>query len=237
MVDDDDDPAGGGINPGPLNSSPQSLADLNGVPLFQADDGVNGAELWRSDGTAAGTSMVDDDDPADCGINAGAAASAPAYLTRMGGAVFFAAPNFDAADALRNTELWRADGTSAGTSMVAEVNPSPPSWGSEPYGTAAGTTVLEDSVPGGGINPGDANSSPHQLTNLGGTVFLAANDGGHGDELWRTLVEAPPAPPVTTTTPNAGPTGQRAAALKKCRKVKKKKTRKRCRKRAKRLPL
>ena len=31
--------------------------------FFQADDGVNGRELWTSDGTAAGTQMVKDIDP------------------------------------------------------------------------------------------------------------------------------------------------------------------------------
>ena len=44
------------------------------------------------------------------------------------------------------------------------------------------------------------------------------------------------APPVTTTPP-PGPTGQRAAALKKCAKIKNKRKKKKCKKRARRLPV
>ena len=31
--------------------NPQDLVDVNGIIYFSADDGVNGRELWRSDGT------------------------------------------------------------------------------------------------------------------------------------------------------------------------------------------
>jgi ELWxxDGT repeat protein len=42
-----------------VGSDPSSLTALgNGKVLFNADDGVNGRELWTTDGTAAGTRLV-----------------------------------------------------------------------------------------------------------------------------------------------------------------------------------
>ena len=55
------------INPGSWQHSariPANLTNVGGTLFFTANDGVNGTELWKSDGTAAGTVMVKD-------INAG----------------------------------------------------------------------------------------------------------------------------------------------------------------------
>jgi hypothetical protein len=45
-------------------------------------------------------------------------------------------------------------------------------------GTAAGTVLAMD------INPGAPSSSPHDLANVNGTLFFAADDGVHGVEPW-----------------------------------------------------
>ena len=37
-----------------------SLTVLNGTMYFNANDGIHGTQLWKSDGTAAGTTMVTD---------------------------------------------------------------------------------------------------------------------------------------------------------------------------------
>ena len=45
---------------GSASSSPENLTDVNGTLFFRANDGTNGQELWKSDGTEAGTVMVKD---------------------------------------------------------------------------------------------------------------------------------------------------------------------------------
>jgi ELWxxDGT repeat protein len=45
-------------------------------------------------------------------------------------------------------------------------------------GTAAGTVLVKD------IYPGGDSSWPSSLTEAGGHVFFTADDGVHGDELW-----------------------------------------------------
>src|SRR4051812_40225926 len=49
------------INPGSVGSfapAGNETANVNGVVFFTANDGVNGVELWKSDGTASGTTLV-----------------------------------------------------------------------------------------------------------------------------------------------------------------------------------
>jgi ELWxxDGT repeat protein len=46
------------IFPGNLNSSPAYLTNVNGRLVFAANDGVNGEEIWTSDGTAVGTNLL-----------------------------------------------------------------------------------------------------------------------------------------------------------------------------------
>jgi ELWxxDGT repeat protein len=61
--------------------------------FFRADDGTTGRELWTSDGTAAGTTLVKDIHPAGD--------SSPHNLTNVNGTLFFAA-----ADGTTGIELW-----------------------------------------------------------------------------------------------------------------------------------
>ncbi|MEX0897910.1 MAG: ELWxxDGT repeat protein, partial [Steroidobacteraceae bacterium] len=68
------------INPGE-GLFPHALTRLGGTLFFVADDVAHGWELWKSDGTAAGTMLVKD-------INPGPEASFPTHLTVVGGTLF-----------------------------------------------------------------------------------------------------------------------------------------------------
>ena len=46
------------INPGAGSGGPVELTDVNGTLYFTASEGNHVSELWRSDGTEAGTSLV-----------------------------------------------------------------------------------------------------------------------------------------------------------------------------------
>ena len=88
-----------------------SLTAFNGGVVFRRLDfgGTTGSELWKSDGTAAGTMIVKD-------INPGAGHSVPSNLSVMGDYVYFSAD-----DGTVGTELWRSDGTAAGTELVKDI--------------------------------------------------------------------------------------------------------------------
>jgi ELWxxDGT repeat protein len=161
------------------------LTDVGGTLFFKASG--DGSELWKSDGTAAGTEMVKNINPAYSGNN-------PSLLTNVGGTLFFTAD-----DGTNGYELWKSDGSATGTVMVKDINPagSGPEYltnvggtlffraddgnGKELWksdGTAAGTEMVKD------INP-VGSSSPEFLTDVGGTLFFRADDGTNGRELWQ----------------------------------------------------
>ena len=63
---------------------------------FQADDGISGAELWRTDGTDAGTVLVKD-------LLPGSRGSAPKYMTVFKNKLYFQANGVDTTWILTNT--------------------------------------------------------------------------------------------------------------------------------------
>jgi ELWxxDGT repeat protein len=116
------------IGPGIRTAQPFYLTVAGDTVFFVAEDGRTGRELYKTDGTAAGTGMVKEIRPGSLQPNIRS-------LTALNGAVLFGAE-----DGVHGGELWRSDGTAAGTSMLAELAPGPGgSWPDE--FTAAGPLV------------------------------------------------------------------------------------------------
>jgi ELWxxDGT repeat protein len=184
-------------------STPPEALTIGAWIYFAAESAELGIELWRTDGTAAGTQLVRD-------INLGIASSAPQQFAALGGVLYFSATG----SLSEGRELWRSDGTASGTYRVREIflglDGSDPrhliaigsyvyfsaehdSYGRELWrtdGTALGTTLVVDAKPGlgHGVSP-DAVIVPG-IRSAFGTNFSAAywacDDGVHGEELWET---------------------------------------------------
>jgi ELWxxDGT repeat protein len=86
--------------------------------IFNGYQAATGYELWVSDGTPGGTSILED-------INPGAGDSYPIGLLEHEGYVYFSA-----ADDGSNYELWRTDGTADGTQLFLDLAPGA---SSDPY--------------------------------------------------------------------------------------------------------
>ena len=188
------------IRPGPAGSKPglggdrlTEMVTVNNTLYFVANDGTNGYELWKSDGTAAGTVIVKD-------IVPGSGNSYPSNLRNVNGALFF-----DTASGPRQIEIWKSDGSPEGTLLLktfqsgglgASVNlngtlffnadddvdfqPSAGIWKTD--GTPEGT--LRVGGPGHGS----------EFINVGGTLFFV-----HAKQLWKSNGTAAGTVPVKTS--------------------------------------
>ncbi|MCP9787052.1 ELWxxDGT repeat protein, partial [Cyanobium sp. N5-Cardenillas] len=130
----------------PINT----VGAVDGKAVFIANDGVSGSELWISDGTPSGTKILKDIQPG--GINSNGALGAGA------GILFNGELYFRGTTTAEGAELWKTDGTEAGTVLVADINP--------------GT--------------GSSNVDFLFSTILNGRLYFRATTPGEGLELWST---------------------------------------------------
>ena len=72
------------IRSGSSSSSPSYLTAVGNTLYFRSDDGTNGEELWKSDGTSLGTVLVKD-------LYSGSDGSGLMQLTVVGDTLYFRA--------------------------------------------------------------------------------------------------------------------------------------------------
>ncbi|MEQ1906759.1 MAG: ELWxxDGT repeat protein [Pirellulaceae bacterium] len=126
------------------SSDPKDLTVVGNSIYFTAWTSVSGRELWKTDGTSAGTVLVED---LKSGFGSG---SNPEELTKFGNLLLFSAN-----DGVAGRELWISGGTANSTFMVKDVN------------------------------PGIASSNPRELTVAGDKVFFSAFNHDSGREVWK----------------------------------------------------
>jgi len=166
---------------------------IGGTAYFTARANSSGTELWRTNGTPSGTTLVKDVFP-------GGGSSSPSQLTQLGQLLIFVAYNPST-----GVELWRTDGTEAGTSLIRDIAPlntlanlgilaATPSlvyfiakdgsgsslWRTD--GTFDGTFAILPLPLAGNALPAPIFSP----TPVGDKLFFVTDDGLHGSELWST---------------------------------------------------
>jgi ELWxxDGT repeat protein len=178
----------------------------------------HGIDLWKSDGTGPGTVLVKRVlDPAYVG--------AEYSFTSLNGQLYFAVWAY-AREFGPVAELWRTDGTEAGTVRIEGIHPSSQGGlavlngvlylgardgaGTELWktdGTAAGSMRVKD------IWPGSGDSYPLGLTVMGGVLYFNASDGVSGSELWRSDGTEAGTVRVKDLQPGAGVSGPAALTV------------------------
>ncbi|WP_240963642.1 ELWxxDGT repeat protein [Luteolibacter luteus] len=164
--------------------------------FFRANDGRHGEELWVTNGTRVGTKMIRD-------IMSGEENSDPVTVTPFGKGVLFRARNKD-----HGWDVWFSDGSRKGTRPLTSNG------GSEgltdPFAVVGKTAYFEfdeagedgllwqtDGSPEGtfpvtvadGLMLSPYHRSP--MAQVGETLYLGADDGIHGAELWALIQGTP----------------------------------------------
>lgn len=180
------------IDPGSGSSNPRDLVVVDNFLYFAANDGVNGRELFRTDGTT--TTRI------DINTTALGADSDPRDLLNINGTLYFSAD-----DGVRGRELFRITNSQTDATLVSDINPTV-GVGSDPRGLINFNNVLYFSASSGtlggrelfrsdgttagtfrvsDINPGSGSSSPTDFAVVGNFLYFAATTNITGRELFR----------------------------------------------------
>lgn len=178
---------------GSANISFNEMAVVNGWLYFTVKLADGSRQLWKSDGTADGTTIVKEfTTGANNYFSSFTAASTTLY--------------FNFTDSLTGNELWKSDGTDSGTMLVKDINPgiynanpahiTPLSngvffsandgvhgielWRAD--GTDTGTTLVKDINTITPLEPVNMRS----FTQLNKVMLFSATDNNYGTELWAT---------------------------------------------------
>jgi ELWxxDGT repeat protein len=187
MVKDIFPGAGGSLNP-----TSHTMVVYNNELYFAAKESLEGGiELWKSDGSEAGTVMVTDL------LKESNKSSIPSHFAIHNNLLYFVTTNTP------SNKIYSTDGTEEGTQLVFDINPNGSGFiasleshinklffkGGEPVydvelycsdGTTEGTFLLKDiSENGGSIDP------THKLVTFNNEVYFAAYSSGYGTELWK----------------------------------------------------
>ncbi len=171
-----------------------------GARLYFNGSSNKGRELWKSDGTNAGTQIIDID------TSSFGPGSNPTNLTVVGNTLYFVATR-GSSNAFNQIpdlgrELFSSTGTVPGTKMVKDIyvgegNSSDPENLTEAGGklfftaftpasgrelwvssASTGTVMVKD------IRPGAASPNISGMKNVDGIIVFSADDGVHGREVW-----------------------------------------------------
>ena len=178
------------------------LTILNNMLIFD-----NHYQIWKSDGTTAGTSSI------------ATIATSSANYTVLNNKVYFAGDITNHNPV--NDQLWQTDGTVSGTTLVKAINPTGPAYinnmfasggkiyfsasdginGSQLWvsdGTDSGTKLLKIIYPISGTNA-------RYFVSFNGKVYFAADDAVSGTQLW--VTDGTTTGTLKVTNINAGSTG------------------------------
>jgi ELWxxDGT repeat protein len=164
-----------------------NLIGLQGSLYFVIRNANGRDELWKSDGTSLGTTLIKTFDQIGDLIN-------------VGGVLFFGAR--ENTTTIPYNQLWKTDGTLAGTSLVKDLDIRTLSYGKnfvtvdgilffvgydgangdelwKSDGTQDGTIMIKD------IEPGDKGSNLNHFESANGNLYFFATTSDKGNALWR----------------------------------------------------